>query len=209
MRMQREREAIIEACLRMEADDLTVGTSGNVSIRDGDVVAITPSGVPYRDLTPADVVLIDLDGTVVEGDLKPSSEVPMHTVVYRETDATAVVHTHPIHATTVGLLVDELPAVHYMLTILGGPVRVTPYRPFATRELAEASAEVLRDRGGVILGNHGATTIGSDLDEAYTRSEYLEWCARLWCTASGIGTPRLLSDEQMEAAVRNLSSYGQ
>lgn len=209
MRMQVEREQVIEACLRMAADDLTVGTSGNVSIRTGDLVAITPSGVAYADLTPADVCLVDLDGAVVDGALAPSSEVPMHTVVYRQTDATAVVHTHPVHATAVSLLCDELPAVHYMLTILGGPVPVIPYMPFATEELAAASAEVLRDRSGVILSNHGATTIGGDLDEAYTRSLYLEWCARLWCTAAAIGEPRLLSPEQMADATRRMAGYGQ
>lgn len=209
MRMQAEREQVIEACLRMADDDLTVGTSGNVSIRRDDLVAITPSGVTYRDLSPEDVCLIDLDGTVVEGDLKPSSEVPMHTVVYRETDATAVVHMHPVHATAVSLLSDELPAVHYMLTIMGGPVTVTPYVTFASEELAASSAEVLRERPAVILGNHGATTIGADLDEAYTRALYLEWCARVWITASTVGEPRLLTPEQMAEGERRMGGYGQ
>lgn len=209
MQMQREREQVVEYCRRMADDDLTVATSGNISVRAGDHLAISPSGVDYAVMTRSDVCVLDLDGTQVDGELRPSSEVPMHTVVYRATSATAVVHTHPLYATAVGLVRDELPAVHYMLAILGGPVPVTAYEPFGTEALAATSAAVLRDRGGVILGNHGVTTVGDDLDEAYTRSQYLEWCAHLYCTAAQLGSPGLLSAEQMAEATRRLADYGQ
>jgi L-fuculose-phosphate aldolase len=87
MQLPDERAALVDYCLRMQADDLTVGTSGNISVRSGDLVAITPSGVVYDDLTPEAICVIDLDENVVEADLDPSSEVPMHTSVYRATDA--------------------------------------------------------------------------------------------------------------------------
>jgi L-fuculose-phosphate aldolase len=129
MQLPEERAALVEYCLRMQADDLTVGTSGNLSVRSGHLIAITPSGVVYDDLTPEAICVIDLDGNVVEADLDPSSEVPMHTSVYRATDAGAVVHSHPLYCTALSVTMDEVPPVHYMITLLGGPIRVAPLRP--------------------------------------------------------------------------------
>src|SRR6201991_1234261 len=109
MLLHDERVQLVEFCLRMQADELTVGTSGNLSVRSGQHIAITPSGVAYEDLTPDSICVIDLDGNKVEDGLDPSSEVPMHTSVYRHTDAVAVVHTHPLYASTLSAVVDELP----------------------------------------------------------------------------------------------------
>jgi len=106
MQLPDERAELVEYCLRMQADDLTVGTSGNLSVRSGDLIAITPSGVVYDDLTPEAICVIDLNGNVVEADLEPSSEVPMHTSVYRATDARAVVHSHPMYCTTLSVTMD-------------------------------------------------------------------------------------------------------
>jgi len=138
MQLPDERTALVEYCLRMQADDLTVGTSGNLSVRSGNLIAITPSGVVYDDLTPEAICVIDLDGNVVEADLDPSSEVPMHTSVYRATDAGAVVHSHPMYCTALSVTMDEVPPVHYMITLLGGPVRVAPYARFGSPELARS-----------------------------------------------------------------------
>lgn len=209
MRMREEREAVIAYSRRMAGDGLAVGTSGNVSVRSGDLVAITPTGVAYDDLTPADVCLVDLDGEPVDAPLRPSSEVPMHTAVYAATDAGAVVHTHPLHATALSLLVDELPPVHYLVALLGGPVRVVPYAPYGTAELARLGVEGLADRTAVILANHGATTYGEHLEQAYTRSVHLEWLCRLWAQARTLGEPRVLDAEQLEAARVAFGGYGQ
>ncbi|MDD7938345.1 class II aldolase/adducin family protein [Actinomycetospora lutea] len=209
MRMREEREAVIAYSRRMAGDGLAVGTSGNVSVRAGDLIAITPTGVAYDDLTAADVCLVDLDGEPVEARLRPSSEVPMHTAVYAATDAGAVVHTHPLHATALSLLVDELPGVHYLIALLGGPVRVVPYAPYGTEELARLGVEGLADRTAVILANHGATTYGAHLEQAYTRSIYLEWLCRLWAQARTLGEPRLLDADQLEAARVAFGGYGQ
>lgn len=209
MRMRDEREAVIAYSRRMAGDGLAVGTSGNVSVRTGDLIAITPTGVAYDDLTAADVCLVDLDGTPVDARLRPSSEVPMHTAVYRATDAGAVVHTHPLYATTLSLLLDELPGVHYLVAQLGGPVRVAPYAPYGSEELARLGVEALAGRTAVILANHGATTYGEHLDQAYTRSVYLEWLCRLWAEASRLGEPRLLDADQLEAARIAFGGYGQ
>ena len=204
-----ERAAIVEYCLKMQADDLTVGTSGNLSVRSGDLVAITPSGVVYDDLTPEAVCVIDLDGTVVEGDLEPSSEVPMHTAVYRATDAGAVVHSHPMYCTALSVTRDEVPPVHYMLALLGGPVRVAPYARFGSPELAQGSVDAMVDRSGVLLRNHGATTYGPTLAKAYTRSLYLEWVCRLYHQAAQIGEPTLLTAEQLAEVGKVIDTYGQ
>lgn len=204
-----ERAAVVEYCLKMQADDLTVGTSGNLSVRSGDLIAITPSGVVYDDLTPETVCVIDLDGTVVEGDLEPSSEVPMHTAVYRATDAGAVVHSHPMYCTALSVTMDEVPPVHYMLALLGGPVRVAPYARFGSPELARGSVDAMVDRTGVLLRNHGATTYGPTLAKAYTRSLYLEWVCRLYHQAKQIGEPTLLTPEQLEEVGKVIGSYGQ
>ena len=204
-----ERAALVDYCLRMEADDLTVGTSGNLSVRSGDLVAITPSGVAYSELTPEAICVIDLNGEVVEADLDPSSEVPMHTSVYRATDAAAVVHTHPLYCTALSVLMDEVPPVHYMLALLGGPVRVAPYARFGSPQLAENSVTAMKGRTGVLLRNHGATTYGESLDKAYTRSLYLEWVCRLYHQARLIGEPQLLTLEQLEEVGVALGTYGQ
>jgi len=208
MLMQRERELVIEYSLRMLKDGLTVGTSGNISIRAGDNIAITPSGVDYVALEPQDICVVTLEGSRVEGPEHPSTELAMHTVVYQFTDALAVVHTHPVYATVVGTLLREVPRIHYMLALLGGPVRVAPYAPFGTEKLARNCIVAMKDRYGVLLQNHGATTYGETLAEAYSRSIYLEWLCRIYCEAKALGDPRLLSTGELAAVAGAVSTYG-
>ncbi len=209
MLMSEERAQLVEYSRRMQADELTVGTSGNLSVRRGDHVAITPSGAAYEELTPESICVITLDGERVEGELEPSSEVPMHTQVYEHTDALAVVHTHPLYASTLSVLVDEVPPVHYMIALLGGPVRVAPYATYGSRELAENSVTAMNGRFGALLRNHGATTYGESLRKAYTRSVYLEWVCRMYHQARLLGEPHLLPADEIERVGKKLDSYGQ
>ncbi|WP_037668314.1 class II aldolase/adducin family protein [Streptomyces griseus] len=204
-------EALVVTARRTVADRLVVGTSGNVSVRVGDTVLVTPSGVPYDRLTPDDVTGVDLDGRQVLGTLVPTSELPMHLAVYRTTEARAVVHTHAVHATAVSTLVYELPAVHYMTSALGGPVRVAPYATYGTDELAENMLRALADRSGCLLQNHGTLTYGATLDQAYDRTAQLEWMCELWLTASSVPglTPSLLSQAQLAEVGERLRGYGQ
>ncbi len=203
-----ERAALVDYCLKMQADDLTVGTSGNLSIRSGDLIAITPSGVNYDELTPEAICIVDLDGTVVEADLEPSSEVPMHTAVYAATDAGAVVHSHQMYCTALSVTMDEVPPVHYMITLLGGPVRVAPYARFGSPELAQGSVDAMVGRSGVLLRNHGATTYGDTLGKAYTRSIYLEWVCKLYHVSTQLGEPALLTQEQLDEVAEGIGAYG-
>ncbi|MGW6582050.1 class II aldolase/adducin family protein [Streptomyces globisporus] len=202
---------VIDTARRSAADGLVVGTSGNVSARVGDLVLVTPSGVPYDRLGPEDAVGVDLDGRQVLGELGPTSELPLHLAVYRSTDAAAVVHTHAVHATAVSTLVAEVPLVHYAAAILGGPVRTAAYARYGTPELADAMLEALRDRTGCLLANHGTVTYGDTLDQAYDRTAQLEWLCHLWLTASSVPgrAPALLSTDQLAEVTEALKGYGQ
>ncbi|GGV17126.1 aldolase [Streptomyces griseoflavus] len=202
---------LVGTARRTVADGLVVGTSGNVSVRVGRTVLVTPSGVPYDRLTADDVTGVDLTGRQVLGTLVPTSELPMHLAVYRTTAARAVVHTHAVHATAVSTLVDELPLIHYMAAALGGPVRVAGYATYGTGELAENMLRALDGRTGCLLRNHGTVTHGDTLPQAYDRTAQLEWMCRLWLTASSVPglTPTLLSRDQLTEVQQHLRHYGQ
>ncbi|MFE4669128.1 class II aldolase/adducin family protein [Streptomyces sp. NPDC056716] len=202
---------LVATARRTVTDGLVVGTSGNVSVRVGDTVLVTPSGVPYDRLGPADITGVALDGRRTIGTLAPTSELPMHLAVYRTTDARAIVHTHAVHATAVSTLVPELPTIHYLTATMGGPVRVAPYATYGTEELAENMLHALTDRSACLLQNHGTLTHGTTLAQAYDRTAQLEWMCRLWLTASCVPglTPSLLSPRQLHEVTEQLQSYGQ
>ncbi|WP_059009460.1 class II aldolase/adducin family protein [Streptomyces specialis] len=204
------RELVAHA-RRTVTEGLVVGTSGNLSVRVDDTVLVTPSGVPYDRLGPTDLLAVDLTGRPRAGTLAPTSELPMHLAIYRATDATAVVHTHAVHATAVSTLVDELPAVHYMTAALGGPVRVAPYATYGSEELAAHMLTALEDRTGCLLRNHGTIVHGHGLRQAYDNTAQLEWMSRLWLTAAAIPgrTPTLLPPEELTKVARKLRHYGQ
>ncbi|MEU3735504.1 class II aldolase/adducin family protein [Streptomyces sp. NPDC032198] len=208
--MERAWEELVAAARRTVADGLVVGTSGNVSVRVGGTILVTPSGVPYDRLTARNAVGVDTDGNQLFGDLAPTSELPMHLAVYRTTRAGAVVHTHAVHATAVSTLVPELPPIHYMTAALGGPVRVARYAPYGSDELAENMLRALGERTGCLLQNHGTITYGDTLDQAYDRTAQLEWMSRLWLTASSVPghAPSLLSAGQLREAADRLRGYG-
>lgn len=203
------REEIVRVCLRLSAAGVMPGTSGNVSVRAGDRIAVTPSGLDYAELT-ADLVGVHLlDGTPVEAPLAPTSEMPLHLAVYAATSASAIVHTHGTAVTALSAIVDELPPIHYIVALFGGRVRVTPYATYGTPELAEAAVRALRTSNACILGNHGAVTTGPDLRTACTRGEYLEWVSEVYLRAASAGRPRLLDRAEIDRVAEKLSGYGQ
>lgn len=210
-----ERAAVCDYARRMTADGLVVGTSGNVSVRFGGLVAVTPTGVDYAALTPEDVPVVDLVGSTVDGQLLPTSELPMHLAVYHEaadpdgSEIGAVVHTHSVHATAVSTVVDEVPAVHYILATVGPTVRVAGYATYGTPELADSMIAALEGRRGCLLANHGTLTYGRGLADAYTRVQQLEWACRVWLLARSAGEPRLLPGEEVERVAEKLRGYGQ
>ena len=148
---------------RLAAEGLVLGTSGNVSARSGDQVAITPTGAVLAELEPEQVTVVDLDGRHVDGELAPTSEVELHLGVYGRYDAGAVVHTHSPMATALSCVLDEVPCVHYGMLQLGGPVPVAPYETFGTPELAAAVLDALEGKRAALMANHGAIVHAGDV----------------------------------------------
>ena len=205
------RSAIVNSCRELSRTGLVVGTAGNVSVRSDDLVAVTPSGLRYAELTPELVGVHRLDGTPVDGPLAPTSELPLHLAIYAaRPEVGAVVHTHSVAATALSTLVDEIPSVHYYVAMFGGPVRVAPYATYGTETLARNVVQALRDRTGCLMGNHGAVTVGPDLVTAHDKSVYLEWLCEVYLRASSsAGSPRLLSALEIDAVGVKMAGYGQ
>jgi L-fuculose-phosphate aldolase len=195
---------LVSYSARLVDDGLAVGSAGNISVRVGDAVAITPSGIGYHEMEPDDVCVVAPDGTPVHTPQDPSSETPMHLAVYAATTATAVVHTHSAEVIALSSARAELPAIHYAIAQLGGPIRVARYVRFGSAGLAQAAVEALAGRRAAILQNHGAITYGTGLPQAYDRALLLEWLARVYRLALDYGEPRILSaDELAEVAAES------
>ncbi|MCP2302666.1 class II aldolase/adducin family protein [Actinokineospora globicatena] len=192
MMLRSLREQVASHARALAEAGLVLGTAGNLSARQGDLVAVTPTGARLADLRAEHVTVVDQDGGVVEGTLAPTSELDLHLGVYRRFRAGAVVHTHAPMATALSLVVDELPCVHYQLVELGGTVPVAPYRTFGTTELADAVLEALEGRTAALMANHGGITFGADLATAAHRALLLEWGCELYWRASLLGKPRTL-----------------
>jgi L-fuculose-phosphate aldolase len=208
------REQLVRHGSRLLEDGLAIGTAGNLSLRVGGTLLITPSGVAYRDLTPDGICAVSMpgpadavppgsagtpgDSAIAEAPANPSSELPLHLAVYAATGAGAVVHTHSPEVVALSAVRDELPAIHYAITGLGGPVRVAGYERFGSGRLAEAAAAALDGRRAVILRNHGAVSYGTSLAQAYDRALLLEWLAHVYRMACTLGEPRLLSAADLD-----------
>ncbi len=191
------REQVAAASRALAAAGLVRATSGNVSARDGDLIAVTPTGGVLAELTAEQIAVVDLDGAQVEGALAPTSEIGLHLGVYERYGAGAVVHTHAPVATALSTVLDELPCVHYEMLGLGGSVRVAPYRTFGTPELHDAVLEALEGRTAALMGNHGALTYGADLAGAVEATHLLEWACTVYWRAAAIGSPRALSETEL------------
>lgn len=212
MLLQKERESVVDYCRKLATHRLTRGTGGNVSVcsRDQNLIAISPSGMDYFQTEPEDVVVLDLEGRLVEGKHIPSSETDMHRILYAERgDVGAVVHTHSTYATTLACLHESLPPVHYLIGFAGYDVRCIEYAPFGSRELARLAFEGMKDRYAVLLGNHGLLAAGPDIRYAFNTAEEIEFVCELYCRARSIGKPVLLSKEDMEIVLEKFKTYGQ
>ncbi len=215
--LQAARAQLVSYSARLLADGLAVGSAGNMSVRLGDIVAITPSGIGYDEMRPSDVCLITLTGTELPNGTgsgnqeTPSTETPMHLAIYAATRAKAIVHTHSSEVIALSASREEVPAIHYAITNLGGPVRVAPYVRFGSDGLAAAAVAALDGRSAVILRNHGAVTHGRDLAQAYDRALLLEWLARTYRLALSYGEPAILSPEALDevAAEARRRRYGE
>jgi L-fuculose-phosphate aldolase len=215
MELGEERAAVVRACQQLLATGLVRGTSGNVSIRRAEAVAVSPTGVPYTELTPAAVPVLGLDGhplhgRPLDGELAPTSELALHLAVYRaRPDVAAIVHTHSMFATVFAVLGEPIPPVHYLLARAGGSVPLAPYARYGTVELAEACVRARADGPAVSLAQHGVVTVGADLAAAMAAAEAVEYVAELAWRARLAGEPRILDAEQLAAAAEAFRGYGQ
>lgn len=206
---QQKRQAIIDACRRMNALGINQGTSGNISLRHGDGLLITPTSVPYEAMTPEQIVLMDFDGKSAP-DQKPSSEWRFHLDILKaRPEVNAVVHAHPPFSTTLAIMGMEIPAVHYMVAVAGGEnIRCAPYATFGTEELSRHAVKALEDRLACLLAHHGMIAIGPSLERAMWLAVEVETLARQYHGCLQIGTPPLLSRTEIEKVRGRMKGYG-
>ena len=203
------RRQIIDHCLLMNANGLNQGTSGNLSARSGDGYLITPSGVPYEQLEPEDIVFMRLDGSY-EHELPPSSEWRFHRDIYAAKPAVnAIVHAHAPYSTSIAIQGMDIPAIHYMIAAAGGnSVRCAPYATYGTQALSDAALSALEGRAACLLANHGMIATGTDLAKAMWLAVEVETLARQYFNVLQLGEPKILPDDEIERVVEKFKSYG-
>lgn len=208
-----EKKELVEYGKKMSSEGLSSGTSGNLSIylKEEGVVLITPSGIGYFDTTPEDIVAMDLEGNIIEGTRKPSSEWHLHTLFYKnKPEARAVVHTHSKFCTTLATLRMPIKAVHYVIADAGtNEVPCAPYRRYGTEELAKVAVESAGESNAVLLANHGIVVCGKSLKSAYGLAKGMEYVAEIQVTAMSVGEPAVLSKEEMDEVLEGFKTYGQ
>jgi L-fuculose-phosphate aldolase len=204
------RIEIIATALQMNALRINRGRSGNVSARIGDGFLITPSGLRYDRLKPADIVAMTLGGNP-SGALLPSSEWRFHRDIYKaRADALAIVHAHSPYATTLACLGRSIPAFHYMIAVAGGnDIRCAPYATFGTQALSDRALAALEGRNACLLANHGMIAVGSTLAGALELAVEVEALAAQYWRAMQVGEPKLLGDAEMAVVLEKFRTYGQ
>ena len=206
------RNEIIAACRSMNALGVNQGTSGNVSARYKDVMLITPSGVPYGDLRPADIAVMPVKGEYGSwsGPLNPSSEWRFHLDIMRSrSEVGSVVHTHSTYATTLAICGKEIPAIHYMVAAAGGPtIRVAPYATYGTEDLSGLALKALEGRTCCLLRNHGVIATGASVGRALWLAVEIETLARQYYLSLAIGGAQILPDDEIARVVEKFKNYG-
>ena len=206
-----EKQAIIEAGKKLHEYNLISLSGGNVSLRVGDHFLVTPSGMSYDTMVVDDICVMDSEQTMIEGNRRPSVDsVALLHIFQNLENVNAIIHTHQVYATAVGLVEDELPAVvTTLVNATHGPVKVAPYSSAASLDMGIKTVENIGDRLAVILKNHGVVTVGSTLKEALYAAVYLEDAAKTYCVARSIGKPVELDAGQIDEAVEAFRNYGQ
>lgn len=192
---------VLTIAKRIYSNRLVIASLGNVSCRDETgTIAITPSGIDYEELTLTDIVVIDSTGTKREGRHNPSSETPMHTLIYRKRpDIAGIVHTHSLYASAFSVVNKEIPVdMVEVAAHVGGRIPVAPYRPPGTEELGEQALPLLKERRACLLQNHGVLAVGTTLDKAYKAAAITEIAARIHILGSLIGEPRELPERDIQ-----------
>lgn len=211
MTEQELRQDIVAVAQAIDRAGFCPSKSGNVSARFGDGLLITPSGLPYAQTNPEDLIHLGLDGTVLSGNRKPSSEWPFHVAIYKaRPEAQAIVHTHSPRATALSCTRRGIPAFHYMIALCGGAdVRCANYATFGTPELAENAVKALEGRKAVLLANHGVIALGQTLAGAHAIVAEVENLAGQYLDILAAGIePVILDAAEMERVGAKFAGYG-
>jgi L-fuculose-phosphate aldolase len=205
------RQSLIDHCCAMNASGLSLGKSGNASLRWGEGLLITPTGRAYDRLQPEDIVFLEADGHCPPGQLLPSSEWRFHCDILRSRpDTNAVVHAHSTYATALACLGEGIPAFHYMVAVAGGDdIPCADYATFGTPELSENLLRSLQGRRACLMANHGQVATGPTLADAYALALEVENLARQFTLARSLGQTRNLSTAEMTRVVEKFRTYGQ
>ena len=208
MKWQSERTVVVQAAQQLLRLGLVAATSGNVSLRlEGDekegLIAVTPASTDYETMTPEDIVVVDYDVDVIEGDAVPSSESLTHVAVYKaRSDISAVIHTHSIYASVLAVAGVPLPPIlDELVAYLGGPVEVAEYGFPSSEDLGEKAIQAMGERNAVFIRNHGVLAAGRDMPDALRACELVERAAQIYIQARALGSVRTLPSEVVEAEV--------
>lgn len=212
MLLEKQKKDVITYCQKMIKSGLTKGTGGNISIidREKSLMVISTSGQDYFEMKPDDIPVLDFDGNIVEGKRKPSTELQMHTMIYKNyPEANAIVHCHSVYATSLSILREELPASNYLVASGGGNnVRCAEYQSFGTKEIGMAAIAALVDRKACLLANHGQIAYGENIEKAFSLASTVEECSMTYMIARSVGKPFILDDNEMEFMKEKFKSYG-
>jgi len=205
------REELIEYSQRLGSSGLSVGKSGNLSVRNTQGFLITPSGLGYDELQPADIVQVDHDGRTANQPHAPSSEWRFHYDIYcARSDVHAIVHAHPTYSTALACTGRAIPAFHYMVAVTGAAeIPIAPYALFGTQALSDAVVSTLQNGNACLMQNHGMLTVGATLSSTFALAQEVEELAKQYCEALKLGEVKLLSDQQMAEALEKFKGYGQ
>ena len=207
MTTQEMKQAVCDWAKQCYGEKLFAGTSGNLSVydRERDLMVITPTSVPYETITPEDMIVLRLDGEVLEGRYRPSSEWRMHAAVYEaRPELSALIHTHSPYATAFAVNNRDIPVILIeMVYFLGGGVPLAKYAMPGTRGVGDEAVKVLGDRGGCLLANHGVLAVGDSLERAHLRAVYIEDAAKICSIAMSNGPIVTMSEEQIAAMKGN------
>lgn len=208
-----KKQEIVDYGIKAVEEGLVVGTAGNISIYDRkqEVMYIKPSGLGYYETEPEDIVVMTLDGEILDSDRTPSSEWALHAAIYKEKeDANSVVHTHQPYCTTFACLRMPIKAVHYLISASGSnAVEVADYATFGTPDLATKTVEGFGDSKAVLMANHGLITYHENINRAFSLARTLEYVAELQWRALSVGEPAWLSKEAIDGVSNRMKTYGQ
>jgi L-fuculose-phosphate aldolase len=209
--LRRERESISELGKEMLNQGLTTGTGGNISASDTNGnMAISPTGMSYREISAEDVPVLDESNEVIKGDRDPSSENRMHRMLHQREDVGGVVHTHSPYASAFASAAKSIPPSHYLIAYIGKKVPVTGYATYGTEELGKLAADTIANNyNACLLQNHGVIAVGADPDAAFEVALMVEYCARNHYITANIGEPQLIPDDELEHLFDRFEHYGQ